>query len=107
MFHNFLGGGTGGGGEDQPHPHANQQDTQARQDDSPFGRTFQFNLGGGSGSLTIGTIGGGAGSNMGPFGQMPGQGGFAGGGRAVGSGMFGPFGPVPGAGGDTGGGLDA
>jgi len=94
----MLGGllnGLLGGGDDQyqnqqqqPHPHAGQQDTQARQDDSPFGRTYQFNIGGGSGSVTFGTFGGG-----GP-------------GRTLGGGGPGP-GPIPGQGGDQGGGLDA
>jgi len=98
----------GGGGDEQPHPHANQQDQQAAPDNSPFGRTFQFNIGGGSGSVTFGTIGGGGGNGgFQPFGQGPGQG--PRGGRTVGG--FGPFGPVPGSapehGGDQGGGLDA
>ena len=95
----------GGGGDEQPHPHANQQDQQAGADNTPFGRTFQFNIGGGSGSVTFGTIGGGCGGGFQPFGQGPGQGGR--GGRTLGGGGFGPFGPVPEQGGDQGGGLDA
>ena len=86
IFSGLLGGGDD---QQQPHPHAGQQDTQARQDDTPFGRTYQFNIGGGSGSVTFGTFGGG------------------GGGRTVGGGGFGPFGPLPEQGVDQGGGLDA
>lgn len=108
----MFGGVFGGGGDDQTHPHAGQQAQQAAPDNSPFGRTYQFNIGGGSGSVTFGSFGGGGGGGGGPtggldgmfaqFGQPPGQGG-----RTVGGGGFGPFGPVPEHGGDQGGGLDA
>ena len=97
MLSGIFGGGGGGGDQQHPHPHAHQQDTQATaggSNDGPFGRTYQFNIGGGSGSVTFGTFGGGGGG---------------GGGARGGMGPFGPFGPVPGQGatGDQGGGLDA
>lgn len=101
-------GGIFGGVDEQPHPHANQQDQQATPDNT-FGRTFQFNIGGGSGSVTFGNLGaGGGGTGMfGTYGQVPGQGPGGVGPGPAGGGRFGPFGLVPDHGGDQGGGLDA
>lgn len=106
LFGGGSGGGSSGSNDRDEHGHARQSEVNATGPGSPgartggaggLGRTYQFNFGGGSGSVTFGTFGGGGGI------------GGRGGNGQIGMGPFGPFGGVPGqaVGGDQGGGLDA